>query len=109
MERVLGGLGRIRDVGHQSNESFPQEECRSLSWWGRKRRQEVGGGISYQEDTVVLSQESLSFRGSWSVWLPTMWSVWGCGIDKEYVIPGVWSGQSQCGVDKDGIGVTQVV
>ena len=96
----------------------PTGECRSLSWWGRKRRQEVGGGLSYQKETVVLSQESLSFRGSWSVWLSTVWSVWGClrphkhsvcGIDKEYVIHGVWSSQSHCGVDKDGIGVTQVV
>ena len=32
-----------------------------------------------------------------------------CGIDKEYVIRGVWSGQSHCGVDKDGIRLTQVV
>ena len=78
LEGVLGGLGRGRDVGRQSNETVPQEECRSLSWWGRKSRQEMRGGISYQKDTVVLSQESASFRGSWSVWLSTMWSVWGC-------------------------------
>lgn len=118
MEGVLGGLGRGRDVG--------------INQMRLSHRRNVGHCPGGAEREGRRWEEESLIRRIWWFLVKSLYhfgvpGVYGCpqcglsgvvcglikhsicGIDKEYVIRGVWSGQSHCGVDKDGIGVTQVV